>query len=78
MTGMSAQVQVGQKAVLTELENGFELTLVAGDQPGLVIADVQPDHVVLEDVAGGVLTRVPTYLIKAVHGLVAETLPSAA
>jgi hypothetical protein len=76
MTGTFAQVQVGQKAVLNELEHGFELALVAGDQPGLAIIEVQPDHVVLEDAAAGVTTRVPTYLIKSVRSGVPETLPS--
>jgi hypothetical protein len=67
MTGMLAQVQVGQQAILHELEHGFELAVVAGEQPGLTIIEMLPDHIVLEDVAGGVISRVPNYLIKAVR-----------
>lgn len=78
MTGMFAQVQVGQKAVLNDLENGFELALVAGDQSGLAITEVHGDHIVLEDAAAGVITRVPLYLIKSVRSVATETLPSAA
>jgi hypothetical protein len=78
MTGMFAQVQIGQKAVLNDLENGFDLALVAAEQPGLTITEIHPDHIVLEDAAAGVTTRVPTYLIKSVRSGVAEPLPSAA
>jgi hypothetical protein len=63
---MSEQVQVGQKGSLKELEYGFELVVVPPDQPGSVIAEVAPDHIVLDDADAGVSTRVPAYLIKAV------------
>jgi len=78
MTGTCAQVQVGLKAALNELENGFELALAAGDQPGLLVTDVTPEHIVMEDVAAGVITRVPTYLIKSVRTVAPASLPSAA
>jgi len=78
MTGTLAQVQVGQKVIVNELEHGFELNLTVGDQPGLTIMEVHPDHIVLEDAGGNVITRIPTYLIKAVRSGVAEPLPSAA
>jgi hypothetical protein len=63
---MSEQLQVGQKGSVKELEYGFEFTVLPADQPGPVIAEVTPDHIVLEDDAAGVVTRIPTYLIKAV------------
>jgi hypothetical protein len=80
MTGMLAQVQVGQKAVVSDLEHGFELVLVEGAQPGLTIIEVHADHILLEDAAASVVTRVPTYLIKAVRSGMAppQPLPSAA
>jgi hypothetical protein len=78
MIGMCAQVQVGNKAALSDLENGFELALVAGDQPGLLITEVTPEHILMEDVAAGVITRVPTYLIKLVRTAAPTGLPNAA
>lgn len=66
MTGMFAQVQIGQKAALKELEHGFELLILSADQPGPVVTEVASDYISMEDVAGGVITRVPKYLIKAV------------
>src|SRR5277367_2953413 len=54
MTGMLAQVQVGQKAILHDLEHGFELAVVAGEQPGLTITEILAHHIVMEDAAAEV------------------------
>ena len=67
MTGMLAQVQVGQKAILHDLEHGFELAVVAGEQPGLTITEILAHHIVMEDAAAEVITRIPIYLIKTVR-----------
>lgn len=78
MTGMFAQVQVGQKVSLVELENGFELALLPAEQPGPVVMEVTANYIIMEDAGGEVTTRVPTYLIKSIRTVVPEVIPSAA
>jgi hypothetical protein len=67
MTGMLAQVQVGQKVIMHDLEHGFELAVAAGEQPGLTVIEILPNHIVMEDTTAGVISRMPVYLIKAVR-----------
>jgi hypothetical protein len=69
MASVTRQLQVGHKVSVTELESGCQLTVVDAADTGLTVIETAADYVVLEDVAGEVQTRIPSYLVRAVTGL---------
>ncbi|MBY0524853.1 MAG: hypothetical protein K2R98_15720 [Gemmataceae bacterium] len=68
MAKVCEQVQVGQTVTLRELEYGFEVAVLPAGQSGLVVIEATADYIVMEE--PDVVTRVPTFLIKNVTGVV--------
>lgn len=67
MPSACKSIQMGQKVSVKELEHGCELTLLPADQAGQTVIEVARDYLLLEDGSAEVQTRIPTYLVKAVH-----------
>jgi hypothetical protein len=67
MFEVTRNLQVGQTVRLGEQDKGFTVTVLPPGEPGPVIAQVEPDYIVLEDAEAGVRTRLPGYLIVALR-----------
>lgn len=63
MSNILKQLQVGQTVGVHESDTGFQLTLLASEQPGQAVVEVGADYVVLEDAAAGVKTRIPCHYL---------------
>lgn len=74
MASVTKYVQVGQKVSVTELESGCRLTVVGADDTGLTVVENGTDYLLLEDAAGEVRTRLPSYLVRGVAGLPEHTV----
>jgi hypothetical protein len=72
MSNLSVPVQVGQRVKLQETEQGYVLTLLAGDQPGDTVITVGGDYLLLEDAGAEVQLRLPMFLIRSVLGVPAS------
>ena len=60
------QLQIGQTVTLKEMTWGYQVTLLPPDQPGCKVVEVGPEHIVFDDEATGVKTRLPVFLITSV------------
>ena len=56
-------LQAGQKVTVREALFGLQVTPAAEGEAGLTVAGVGPDHLVLDDAATGIRTRVPLWLV---------------
>ncbi len=67
MFEVTKNLQVGQTVRLGEQDTGFTVTVLPPGEPGQVIAQVEPDYIIVEDAGAGVRTRLPGYLIVALR-----------
>jgi hypothetical protein len=63
MTFDPRSLQLGQRVTVQGAPFGVQVTPAAGGEAGLTVAGVGPDHLVLDDAATGVRTRVPLWLV---------------
>ena len=56
-------LQIGQKVTVRDALFGLQVRPAAEGEPGLTVAGVGPDHLVLDDPASGVRQRVPLWLV---------------
>ena len=56
-------LQVGQAIVVRELNFGVQINLCGDGEAGLTVVEVGPEHLVLDDAAGGSTRCIPLYLI---------------
>ena len=63
MTIDPRSLQAGQMVTVKDALFGLWVTPAADGEPGLTVIGVEPDHLVLDDAATGVRTRVPLWLV---------------
>jgi hypothetical protein len=63
MTVDPRSLQLGQKVTVRDALFGVQVAPAADGEGGLTVAGVGPDHLVLDDSATGVRTRVPLWLV---------------
>ncbi len=63
MTVDPRSLQAGQKVTIRDALFGLHVTPAADGEAALTVAGVWPDHLVLDDAATGVRTRVPLWLV---------------
>ncbi len=63
MTVDPRSLQLGQKVTVRDALFGVMVAPAADGEVGLTVAGVGPDHLVLDDAATGVRTRVPLWLV---------------
>src|SRR4051794_27711065 len=56
-------LQAGQKVTVRDAHFGVQVTPAADGEAGLTVVQVGPDHLVLDDAATDVRTRVPLWLV---------------
>jgi hypothetical protein len=69
--------QVGQPVEIRDLDKGYQISPRADGLPGLLVAEVGADYLVLSDPEAGVLTRIPAYLILAADAVAVAAQPVA-
>jgi len=67
MVSTLKQFHVGQTVSLQALEFGYQVTVVADDQPGPKVTEVAADYIVVDDDAAGIRTRIPMHYINMVQ-----------
>lgn len=65
--GIFAPVEEGQKVVLKEVGDRYQITVVPGLEAGHEVIEVGTDYVVLLDPAGVNEVRIPIYSVKSVR-----------
>jgi hypothetical protein len=56
-------LQVGQAITVKEMNFGVQINLCGDSEAGLTVVEVSPEHLVLDDAAGGSTRCIPLYLI---------------
>jgi hypothetical protein len=66
MGGVHKQLQLGQTVSLADQPTGFQVTVLAAEQPGQKIVEIGDDYLIFDDETAGITTRVPVHLIHSV------------
>ncbi|HLZ09009.1 MAG TPA: hypothetical protein VKT80_10505, partial [Chloroflexota bacterium] len=69
-------LQVGQTVCVQQLEFACKLTILSAGEPGMKVAEVGVDYVVLDDEREGVQTRIPMHVLKMDTGETVEPVPA--
>ena len=56
-------LQIGQTVTVEEMSYGLQINLPREGEEGLTVVEVGREHLVLDDVAGGIRKSIPLYLI---------------
>jgi hypothetical protein len=64
--GIFAPLEEGQRVVLKEAGDRYQITVVPGLEAGHKVVEVGPDYIVLVDAAGVNEIRIPIYSVKSV------------
>jgi hypothetical protein len=66
MASTGKGLQVGQTVRLVERAYGFHVIILPPGESGPEVVEVGLEHAVFEDIAAGVRTRLPLYLVDSV------------
>jgi hypothetical protein len=77
MAGILQQFQIGQKVCIKDAGSAWYVAVISSDQAGPVVTEINPEYVVFDDEAAGVMMRIPTYLIR-VGEVPEQPVPAAA
>jgi hypothetical protein len=56
-------LQIGQTVTVQEMNYGVQIKLPEEGETGLTVVEVGREHLVLDDLAGGIRKSIPLYLI---------------
>jgi hypothetical protein len=70
------QLQVGQTVSVERQDYACRITVLPPATPGIKVAEIGADYVVLDDEGAGVRTQIPIHFIQSITGGAETTPPS--